>query len=203
MPKKTKAKKSESLVIPWITLVISSITLIFVIVSIGYMWYYSSVLGPMLKIAQHQLALQDEVEKMRPVATEDAVVVTEEVDSPETITKALVPKIISDIYFSERENLLLVISPGEYCGSGTLYKYDIKEDSLEEVVLDKKGRGCVSSMRDFGKREGSVLEITGFGGDAGCGVSAFYEYNIFDNQVELKKELISCEGDIEDQLINY
>lgn len=65
MPKKqTKKKIAKShklMVLPWITMVISTLTLIFVIVSLGYLWYYSAFIEPMVQIASNQLALEQKI----------------------------------------------------------------------------------------------------------------------------------------------
>jgi len=61
---KTKKKREHLLILPWATMLVSALILIFVIVSLGYMWYYSAILAPMSFIAQDQVELQEQIEKM-------------------------------------------------------------------------------------------------------------------------------------------
>jgi len=198
-PKKTKkAKPYKSSYLPaYLMIVVAVLVISVLVIGLFYVWYFSAVVGPIKQLAVNQQNLAEEIKDLNPDTT------IESTDIKETTVRSLAPKIISDVYFSEKENLLLLISPGAYCESGTLYEYNIKQDSLVEVDLDTKGRGCLSSMRDFGDREGDVLEIKGYGGDAGMVVDSFFEYDISKNEVELTKEHISSESDPEGQWINY
>ncbi len=78
-----KKNKKQLLIVPWITMIISGVVLIFVIVIFGYLAYYTTVLEPILKLSDHQALLEQKIEKVQPdvdleeVVEEDAVVVEE------------------------------------------------------------------------------------------------------------------------------
>ncbi|MBI5413901.1 hypothetical protein HZA38_00085 [Candidatus Peregrinibacteria bacterium] len=110
---------------------------------------------------------------------------------------------ISDACYSQNGGMLLSLVHGEYCESGSIYKYTIKSSSLEKATLNEKGRGCLAGMKNFGKREGNIIKMEGFGGDAGCSSKMFYDYDFLGNKVMLVKEYNICEGDKEGVWRNY
>ncbi len=62
MPKKKKTKnKTDFKIIPFITMVISGLTLLFVLISVGYILYYTAVLTPIFQLAQNQMIIQQEI----------------------------------------------------------------------------------------------------------------------------------------------
>jgi len=59
--KKKKKKETNFKIIPMITMMISGVTLIFVLISIGYILYYTAVLTPIFQLAQNQMVIQQEI----------------------------------------------------------------------------------------------------------------------------------------------
>lgn len=95
---------------------------------------------------------------------------------------------VSDACLSLDGNLLIAIIPGGYCEGPSIYRYRVAEDTIEEAVIDNRGRGCLASPQEFGKREGSVIRLgEGFGGDAGVSAVMEFDYNYSTNIVTLIK----------------
>jgi len=76
-----KKNKKDLLIVPWITMIISGVMLIFVIIIFGYITYYTTVLKPILALADQQALLEQKVETTMPeadlqeVAEEEAIAV--------------------------------------------------------------------------------------------------------------------------------
>lgn len=113
---------------------------------------------------------------------------------------------ISDIReacFSFDKTTLIAITEGGYCEAGLLFQYKVSRNVLDKAVFDDHERGCVSWPDEFGKRNGKIISLQGFGGDAGCSGTMYYEYNYIDNKIELKKECGECEGEKQIACTNY
>jgi hypothetical protein len=110
---------------------------------------------------------------------------------------------ISNICLSSNNLTLLALTEGSYCTAGNIFQYDIAMDTLIKAVFNDKNRGCVSWPEEFGEREGPIIHLEGFGGDAGCGGTMYYDYNYITNVIELKKECSKCEGETKERCNDY
>lgn len=94
------------------------------------------------------------------------------------------------------ESAFIALFPGEYMGGGKfIVRYDIKGDILEVAKrMQESERDQFFSVppREFGKRTGMIIKMTGRGGDAGCGGSAEYEYDLVANTISLVKSCSGC-----------
>ncbi|MDD5396436.1 MAG: hypothetical protein PHW24_00055 [Candidatus Moranbacteria bacterium] len=91
----------------------------------------------------------------------------------------------------------VAVFPGEYMGGGNyIFRYDINNDILEsanKVNELQNGYAWFAPPTSFGKRVGNIIKMTGGSGDAGCGSSTEFDYDIVSNQVKLIKECTKCE----------
>ncbi|MFZ5365360.1 MAG: hypothetical protein ACOZBH_04175 [Patescibacteria group bacterium] len=72
MPKQTD-KKTKCLLPCYIMLITAIITVATVIACVGYMWYFSLIGSPIQRLAENQTMLQNQVQKLAPEATGEAV----------------------------------------------------------------------------------------------------------------------------------
>ncbi|MFC1616400.1 S-layer homology domain-containing protein [Patescibacteria group bacterium] len=110
---------------------------------------------------------------------------------------------LTDVCHSENGGITVFIVPGGYCQSGDIYKFDVDSSSLDAAEFDIKNQGCVSTVQSFGKRHDTVIPVYGHGGDAGCSVQMYYDYEFIDNTVDLIKSYTVCEGDQEGEWMYF
>jgi hypothetical protein len=109
---------------------------------------------------------------------------------------------IFDVCQSLDKSLVIILTNGggadgliPYCEAGSLFQYSVENKTLSQAKIDDRGRGCVAWPSEFGKRSGTMISLQGFGGDAGCRSTMYYDYDFIRNVVELKKECDKCEGE--------
>jgi hypothetical protein len=109
---------------------------------------------------------------------------------------------ILDVCQSLDKSLVIILTNGgstdgliPYCEAGSLFKYSVANKILSQATFDDRGRGCVAWPSEFGQRSGNMILLQGFGGDAGCGSTMYYEYDFMSDAVILKKECSKCEGE--------
>lgn len=100
---------------------------------------------------------------------------------------------ISEACLSLNETILIAITEGGYCESGIIFQYNISKNIITKATFNDHERGCVSWPNGFGKRNGYIIPLLGFGGDAGCSSTMYYDYNYINNTIELKKECSQCQ----------
>jgi hypothetical protein len=107
---------------------------------------------------------------------------------------------ILDVCQSLDKSLVIILTNGgsadgliPYCEAGSLFKYSVANKILSQATFDDRGRGCVAWPSEFGQRSGNMILLQGFGGDAGCGSTMYYEYDFMSDAVILKKECSKCE----------
>ncbi|MBD3244818.1 MAG: hypothetical protein GF335_02380 [Candidatus Moranbacteria bacterium] len=100
---------------------------------------------------------------------------------------------ISEICLSLNNTILIAITSGEYCEPGIIFQYNIPKDIITKATFNDHGRGCVSWPNEFGERDGDIISLQGFGVDAGCTSTMYYNYNYIENTIYLKKECNQCQ----------
>lgn len=98
--------------------------------------------------------------------------------------------------YSEAGNTLVFLIPAEGCTMGDFYRFNPLTGQLNKAAFNGKGVGCTPSPELFGKREGSVLKMTGYT-VSDCKWKTYYDYNYLKNTVELYDYRTFCAGDTE------
>ncbi|HUT21982.1 MAG TPA: hypothetical protein VMX18_01080 [Candidatus Bipolaricaulota bacterium] len=74
MPRKTKKQTKKSMLPCYIMIITAIIVAAILCVGGAYLWYYTAVVNPIQKLAENQITLSEKIEKMTPLATEEAVI---------------------------------------------------------------------------------------------------------------------------------
>lgn len=91
---------------------------------------------------------------------------------------------------------VLAIWNGGYCSGTGLVRYDIKANKLTEAIeRGELAREDCYSISEFGKRQGSVVPLSGGWGDAGCSSTFNYEYDLEENVLRLVSSCGSCQDE--------
>ncbi|MBT6691066.1 hypothetical protein HOB10_01890 [Candidatus Parcubacteria bacterium] len=104
---------------------------------------------------------------------------------------------ILELCYSKNAQMVVFIVEGSYCKSGDIYRLDIGRDNMLHANVIDHDRGCLAGFREFGKRVGNNIKVTGIDGDAGCTAEMYYDYNFMSNSVELISEYDWCFEDKE------
>ena len=96
--------------------------------------------------------------------------------------------------FSEAGELLAFIIPKAECQSSEIYRFSISNSSLKKAILNDKGRGCLATIEEFGRRDGQVIKLQGTELKDGCRTDQYFDYNYTTNTLELQREYGVCEG---------
>ncbi len=106
------------------------------------------------------------------------------------------PELTSEGCYAAEANMFVFFGPADYCSAGGIFRYDIQSGELLQASANfHSDSQCQSSMREFGKREGTVIPVTGGFGDAGCASTTYYDYEFVRNHVELKKIYSWCQDE--------
>jgi hypothetical protein len=99
------------------------------------------------------------------------------------------PKLpIVDMCLSLDQKFAIGIYGVDYCDSGFVFRYNIDEDLIEVAkYLDDYRIGCKASLSEFGKREGNIIPVKSFFGDAGFISHGTWEYDFTKNTLKLKE----------------
>lgn len=88
----------------------------------------------------------------------------------------------SDACYSENGKMVIFMINGEYMNRGKLFKYYTDTNELFEASLTNNPSGPDTWM-EFGKRNGSIIPLYGYFGDAGYMGEYYYNYNFQNNTV--------------------
>lgn len=106
------------------------------------------------------------------------------------------PELTSEGCYAVEAKIFVFLGPSDYCSAGGIFRYDIQSGELLQASANfHSDSQCHASMNEFGKREGTVIPITGSFGDAGCSATTYYDYDFVRNHVELKKSFSQCQDE--------
>ena len=93
----------------------------------------------------------------------------------------------------------IAVFPGGYMDGGNhIFRYDITNDILEETKQVTRNSGepvnIFAVPSEFLKREGSIVKMQGSNGDAGCGGTSYYDFDLVKNTVQEMRSCGQCEG---------
>jgi mannitol-specific phosphotransferase system IIBC component len=116
----------------------------------------------------------------------------------------LVPKNVTSACYSDGGNMLIFIAQaGKYCEGPKVYRYNLETTNIAAAEVLNKGVSCLGSLKEFGKREGNIINAIAPGGDGGCRREEHYNYDFIKNTVELIKSRSLCDGDKDWKWTNY
>ncbi len=96
--------------------------------------------------------------------------------------------------FSEAGQVLAFLIPKTECQGSEVYRFNLSNSSLKKADLDDKGRGCLATVEEFGKRTGPVIQLQGTEVKDGCRTDQYFDYDYTKNTVELQSEYGICTG---------
>ncbi|MBN2096666.1 hypothetical protein JW752_04730 [Candidatus Peregrinibacteria bacterium] len=96
--------------------------------------------------------------------------------------------------FSEKGQILIFIIPRGQCQSSSIYRYNLEKETLFKAEVDDKGRGCLATIEEFGKREGAVIKLEAVEEKNGCRTEQYFDYDYTKNTLTLKREYGICDG---------
>jgi len=96
--------------------------------------------------------------------------------------------------YSESGQLLIFIIPRGQCQSSSIYRYNLVKETLFKAEVDDKGRGCLATIEEFGKREGAVIKLEAVEEKNDCRTEQYFDYDYTKNILTLKREYGICEG---------
>ncbi len=88
----------------------------------------------------------------------------------------------ADACYSENGQMVIFLLNGEYRSKGQLFKYYINTGELFEADLINE-QVSASTWMEFGKRNGSIIPLYGYFGDAGYQSEYLYDYDFKNNTV--------------------
>lgn len=100
---------------------------------------------------------------------------------------------VDELCYSADTGVVLLISSGEYCEFGNIYRYSIESGELAEATYAPE-KTCATAF-EFLKRDGNNVPIKAGFGDAGCGGDYYYDYDFLLNKITLNKAFMQCVGE--------
>jgi len=96
--------------------------------------------------------------------------------------------------FSRGAGLLIYLVPaGVPCQPADIYHFDINKNKLSKASFIQNTEQCFGVAEQFGKREGDIIKLKGFGEKDGCKWSDNFDYDFLKNTFELKERVGNCE----------
>lgn len=122
----------------------------------------------------------------------------------ELVSNKIILSKITSVMEDLEVNYVAMVYMGEYCDPPIVYRFNTLNNKIEKATLDLKGRECLATGGYFSSNyQGDTSKITSTGGDAGCEVKMYFDYDIQKNIGSLSSESSFCEGDTESTRINY
>ena len=97
--------------------------------------------------------------------------------------------------YADNAGTVIFLHNGDYCSSGTLYRYYTDTKALQAAHFVNDVGGCQATFGEFGKREGEIIPLSAEFGDAGCMAEVENEYNFITNEIVKVKSRSRCENE--------
>jgi len=97
---------------------------------------------------------------------------------------------VRELCYAADAGVVVLMSSGEYCSFGNVYRYSVESGDLAEASYPSKNE-C-ATMYGFKAREGNIIPIEGAFGDAGCYGKYIYAYDFLLNKITLKTSDFKC-----------
>lgn len=95
--------------------------------------------------------------------------------------------------FSDESGLVIYLVPAnEMCQPADIYRFDINKNKLSKAYFIQNTEQCLGAVEQFGKREGNVIKLKGYGVRDDCRWSDSFDYDFILNTFELKVRSNDC-----------